>query len=617
MMTRLFLFFRAALLASVALSGLIAGASQAASQPLQPEDAFALTIMPLDDGTQDLSWRIAEGYYLYRGRFQAETPDGAAVPLELPDGERHDDPYFGPEEIYRGDVTATLPAQDGPVTLTWQGCQQDGICYAPQMARLDPDGTLSRLSTDDEPSPGGASGAFSQADGAAWSTGGAPEGIGPRSGDLKLARDNGLIEGLALRGGTAMVILGFLGFGLLLAFTPCVLPMVPIAVGMLAAQGERLTARRGLVLTGAYVLAMASAFGALGVAAAWSGANLQLVLQSPWAIGIMALLFVALALSMFGLYELQIPAGLQRRLGQVCGRRGSVTGAAGLGFTSALIIGPCVTAPLAGALIYIAQTGDVMLGAAALFALGLGHGLPLLAVGAFGPQILPRSGIWMQRVKQAFGVIFLGFAVWLAGRVLPGPATLALWAALLLLSGVFLGALDRLEKASPSRVRLSAALGIVLAFAGLIQGFGAALGADDPLRPLAPLARSANSAGEATEVRFARVTTGAQLDQALASAAGKSALVYVTADWCVTCRTIERGPLSDPAVNAALNDMAPIKVDVSDFNAEAQALMARLAAAGPPTMVFLNAARSEAPDSRLIGEVAAGDMLASIEKVRR
>ena len=616
MMTRLFRFLRAALLVCLALSGHLIGTANAASPPLQPDDAFALSVTPSDDGSQLLSWRIAEGYYLYRGRFLAEKPDGTAIPLAVPDGERHDDPYFGPEEIYRSEVTAAMPGQDGPVTLTWQGCQDDGICYAPQMARLDADGTVSSLPLGGEPSTEGAVSASSEANGAAWSPGGETQDSDPAAGDLTLAQNDGLIEGLAQRGGNALVILGFLGFGMLLSFTPCVLPMVPIVVGMLAGQGERLTARRGLVLTGAYVLAMASAFGALGLAAAWSGANLQVALQSPWALGVVAVLFVALALSMFGLYELQMPAGLQRRFGQVGGRRGSVTGAAGLGFTSALIVGPCVTAPLAGALIYIAQTGDVMLGAAALFALGLGQGLPLLAVGAFGPQILPRNGIWMERIKQVFGVVFLGFAVWLAGRVLPGPATLALWAALLVAAGVFLGAVDRLDSGAALRVRLSAALGILLAFAGMMQGFGAALGADDPLRPLAPLANRSGPAAESAEASFASVTTSEQLDQALASAEGKPALIYVTADWCVTCRSIERGPLSDPAVSAALTGLAPIKVDVSDFNAEAQALMKRIAAAGPPTMVFLNAARAEASDSRLIGEVKAEDMLASIDKVK-
>lgn len=594
MMTRMF----PALM--VALSLLFAGFLTAAqAQPLQPQDAFALSVSQDEDGALVLNWRVADGYYLYRSTFAAEA-DGQSLPLSLPEGETYEDPYFGEGQIYRQDVTARLDASGRPVTLHWQGCQQDGICYAPQSARLDAGGAI----LPDGDGTGGSGWDPQPAVSTATSDAG-----------LRLAQDQGLVQGLAARGGGALVIAGFLGFGLLLAFTPCVFPMFPIVAGMLAGQGESLTARRGLMLTGAYVLAMAGAFGLLGVAAAWSGANLQMVLQSPGAIAVIAALFVALALSMFGFYELQLPLALQTRLGRIGGRRGSVGGALVLGFTSALIVGPCVTAPLAGALLYIAQTGDVVLGAAALFALGLGQGLPLLAIGLFGPRILPRSGGWMEGAKRAFGVIFLGFAIWLAGRVLPGPVTLALWAALLVGAAVFMGALDRLEGDATRNRRLGAALGVLLLFTGLMQGFGAALGAQDPLRPLAPLAGAAAPAQAQTGAQFAEATTRAGLEQALASAEGQPALLYLTADWCVTCRAIERGPLADPAVHAALADLAPIKLDVSDFNAEAQALMRDLAAAGPPTMIFLDAARAEAPGSRLIGEMDSTALLASIGKV--
>jgi thiol:disulfide interchange protein DsbD len=582
------------------------------ARPLQPDQAFALSVGDAGDGTLRLTWDIAEGYYLYRSRLGAKTADGVQVPLSLPQGEPYADPNFGEEEIYHGKLTAGLAAPDGAVTLHWQGCQEGGICYAPQTASLLPDGTLAPP----EPPAAAAGSAFARApDGASGGvTGGDDATISDST--LSLAQGEGVVERLAERGGAALVVLGFLGFGLLLAFTPCVFPMFPIVAGMLARQGETLTARRGLMLTGAYVLAMAAAFGLLGVVAAWSGANLQVALQSPLALGVVAVLFVALALSMFGLYDLQMPSALQSWLGRTGRRRGSLGGAAALGFTSALIVGPCVTAPLAGALVYIAQTGDVALGAAALFALGLGQGLPLVAVGLFGPRILPRSGAWMEGAKRVFGVIFLGFAIWLAGRVLPGPAVLVLWAALMVGAGVFLGARDRLDPGTAPLRRINAALGMMLIFAGLVQGLGAALGAEDPLRPLAPLiARGGATAAPAAEARFASVTTGADLDRALAAAGSRPALVYVTADWCVTCRVIERGPLADPAVHAALAGLAPIKVDVSDFNAEAQALMQRLAAAGPPTMVFLDAMRAEAPDSRLIGEVDSAGMLASIARV--
>ncbi len=595
MMTRMFAPLIAALLL---LAGFLTGAQ---AQPLQPEDAFVFSVKREDDALI-LNWRIADGYYLYRSTFAADA-GGQSLPLSLPEGEIYEDPYFGEGQIYRGEVTARLENAGQPVTLHWQGCQQDGICYAPQSVRLDADGGVLA----DGAAASGSGWSPQVADSATSSdTAGAASG-------LTLAEDEGLVQGLAARGGGVLVVAGFLGFGLLLAFTPCVFPMFPIVAGMLARQGEALTARRGLLLTGAYVLAMAAAFGLLGIAAAWSGANLQMALQSPAAIGVIAAIFVLLALSMFGFYELQMPLALQNRLGRVAGKRGSLGGAMVLGFTSALIVGPCVTAPLAGALIYIAQTGDVMLGAAALFALGLGQGVPLLAIGIFGPRILPRGGGWMEGAKRAFGVIFLGFAIWLAGRVLPGPVTLALWAVLLVGTAVFLGALDRLEGDASRNRRLGAALGILLLFTGLLQGFGAALGAHDPLRPLAPLAGGAAPAQ--AQAQFAEVTTRAGLEQALAQADGRRALLYLTADWCVTCRAIERGPLTDPAVHAALADMAAIKLDVSDFNAEAQALMQDLAAMGPPTMIFLDAARAEAAGSRLIGEMDSAALLASIGKV--
>jgi len=603
MMTRPFPFPLAALLPLLLATFLATWASaQTHELPLQPGDAFILAVSQGEDGALDLTWRIADGYYLYRSAFAAETVGGQALPLTLPEGESYADPWFGEGEIYRHAVTATLAKPVAGVTLHWQGCQQDGICYAPQSVRLAADGSIL---------PEGNLGEA----GAGWTpqtAGSSDTGV---SAGLTLAQDQGLVQGLAARGGGLLVIAGFLGFGLLLAFTPCVFPMFPIVAGMLAREGETLTARRGLLLTGAYVLAMAGAFGLMGVAAAWSGANLQMVLQSPAAIIAVAVLFVLLALSMFGFYDLQMPEPVQRRLGRVGGRRGSVGGAAALGFTSALIIGPCVTAPLAGALLYIAQTGDMILGAAALFALGLGQGLPLLAIGLFGSRILPRGGGWMQRAKHAFGVIFLGFAVWLAGRVLPGPVTLALWAALLVGAAVFLGALDRLDPGAARGRRMASAFGVLLLFAGMVQGFGAALGAADPLRPLAPLTTRSPGPATAPAAQFARVTSGEGLTQALASGAGQPALVYVTADWCVTCRAIERGPLSDPAVLAALNGLAAIEVDVSDFNADAQALMQDLAAAGPPTMIFLDASRREPADSRLVGAVDSGAMLASIGKV--
>ncbi|MGZ3217802.1 protein-disulfide reductase DsbD [Paracoccus sp. T5] len=595
---------------SAALAALTFWSSAALAQPappLDPSDAFALSVTSDAAGGLQVIWDVQPGYYLYRSKIEAYGPDGAALPLLLPEGEVYDDPWMGRDEIYRAPVSTALPDTRGAVTLHWQGCQQDGICYAPQQVVLEADGTV-RAEKAAEAGPfaswraGGGAAQPTSADGA---TSGAQKG-------LKLAGEDGLVADLASRGGVALVLMGFFGFGLLLSLTPCVLPMVPIVAGMLTRQGSGMTAGRGLALTGAYVVAMATAFGLLGVAAAWWGANLQATLQSPWAISVIALVFVALALSMFGLFELQMPARWQARLARRPGSAGSLGGAAVLGFGSALIVGPCVTAPLAGALIYIAQTGDLALGAAALFALGLGQGVPLLAVGAFGPQILPRRGAWMERVKFAFGAVFLGMAIWLGGRILPGPAVLALWAVLLTGCGVALGALDRLAPEAARGSRIASAAGLLLVFAGLMQAIGAAAGAEDPIRPLAPLAgRTAQVSPEQPE--FQTVTTQAALDAALQGS--QPALIYVTADWCVTCRTIERGPMSDPQVRDALSDLVRIKVDVTDFTAEAQAVMSSLSAAGPPTMIFVDGGRVEPQNSRLVGDVETGDLIASIARI--
>jgi thiol:disulfide interchange protein DsbD len=587
--------FRAAM-AALLLLGAASASAQVSSDPLPAEEAFALSA-DRGEGGLTLSWQIAEGYYLYRDRLGATAPDGTSLPLQTPPGEMKDDPNFGAVEVYHDTVTARIPAPQGPVTVTWQGCKEDSICYPPQTRVIGVDGAAAAPQA---PGSGGIAG-FQPAERAA-----------PASGTpaLTLADDPGLLDGLSARGGAALVVAGFLGLGLLLAFTPCVFPMFPIVAGMVMGQQQPPTLRRGLLLSGSYVLAMATAFAGLGVVAAWSGQNLQVALQSPAAIAVAASVFVLLALSMFGVFTLQMPRALAARLERVEGRRGSVGGAALLGVTSALIVGPCVTAPLAGALLYIAQTGDVVLGAAALFALGLGQGLPLLAIGAFGPRVLPRSGPWMDGAKWLFGVLFLGFAIWLAGRVLPGPVTLALWSALLIGAGVILAQAPRDGRAA----RLGSAAGVILIFAGALQGVGAALGGDDPARPLARLAGGAPA--PAKDATFATVRTQAALEAALAGSDGP-ALAYVTADWCTTCRSIERGPLADPQVLAALRGLARIKVDVTEFGPESQSLLDLLGAAGPPTMVFLDATATEAPGSRIVGDTDSAAMLRSLRLVAR
>lgn len=548
--------------------------------PLGPEEAFSLTATPLPDGGLALEWQIAGGYYLYRDYLAAATPDGGNIALDTPAGIITDDPTFGLSEIYHDRVTARLGPTAGVVNVTWQGCQAEGLCYPPITRAVTPAGEV--LDT-------------------AASASDAP---------MTLTDDgDGLVARLVTQRGAGLALASFLGFGLLLAFTPCVFPMVPILAGMLARQGERLTPARGALLSGAYVLAMASAFGLLGMAAAWSGQNLQLALQSPLALGLVAGIFALLALSMFGLFEIHLPAAMAARLSHIGGgRRGSVAGAALLGFTSALIVGPCVTAPLAGGLLYIAQTGDVALGAAALFALGLGQGVPLFIAGTFGARVLPKAGAWMEGARRVFGFVFLGMAIWLSARLVPGPVGLGLWGVLLIGAGVFLGAFDRIETGAGVARRAGKTAGLVSALGGVILAVGAAMGADDPLCPLAGLTGSA--AQDSPMLAFAQADSPAALALALGATPGP-AVIYVTADWCVTCRTIERRVLSDVGVRASLAGLTLIKADVTDTGPEGRALLDQLGAVGPPTLVFLDAKRAEVAGSRLVGDVTVDKLIRS------
>lgn len=587
----------AALIAALGLSLANAALAQGSQKPLPVDQAFRLTTESTPGGDTILRWKIADGYYLYRDLFRAETTDGVGLTLSLPRGVIKDDPNFGSTEIFHDAVELRLTSGTGPVTLTWQGCMEDSICYPPVSRSIDA-GSIGEVENNATAAGPHRAGAVTQ--------------TGTGQAELTLAKDAGLLDGLAQRGGSALVVLGFLGFGLLLAFTPCVFPMFPIVLGMIAGQGRQMRAGRGFTLTLFYVLAMAGAFALLGVVAAWSGQNLQMALQSPLAIGIAAGIFVLLALSMFGLFELQMPRVLQQRLAGTNPRSGTIGGAALLGVTSALIVGPCVTAPLAGALLYIAQTGDVALGAMALFALGLGQGIPLLVLGTFGARVLPRSGPWLERSKQAFGIMFLGFAIWLAGRVLPGQAVLALCSALLIGTGSALLGVPRVSGLS----RLALPVGAILLFAGSVQGIGAALGGGDPLRPLGALADQTGGDADATPEQFIRVAGADTLNAALSGVTGPS-LIYVTADWCTTCRSIERGPLADPEVQEAMGRLTAIKLDVTDFGDASRSALDMLGAAGPPTMVFLDPDRAEPAGTRIVGDTDSAQMLDSLARVTR
>ena len=550
---------------------------------LSPDVAFVPKHEVLTDGRLWLGWSVAPGYYIYQSSVKVTGSDGAIV-LDLPDAVLTDDMTFGETWVYRHDFDLTLPPQTGSLTVEWQGCKENGICYPPQMTQIS-FGSAADIS----PAP--------------------DVNDNHLQGGMTLSDEPGLMERLGARG-LPILLIAFFGFGLALAFTPCVLPMFPILGGLLARDGAGLTRSRGFTLSTAYVVSMATAFGLLGLAAAATGQNLQVALQSPLALSLIVLVFAILALSMFGLFEVRLPHSWLARLeGAGRAKRGTVGGALGLGFTSALVVGPCVTAPLAAALLYIGQTGDMALGSAALFMLGLGKGVPLVVFGTLGGSYLPKSGPWMVRVKQAFGFVFLGLAIWLAGRIVLGPLFVALWAAWLAAIGVFLlrSVLPDLSaRMGRAIVRLSAFL---VLFCAVILALTASRGAHDPLRPF-------DFAGPnmVDPLPWQSVAGRAGLSAALAAAEGP-AIIYLTADWCLTCRTIERRILPDIAVVSALRPLTRIKLDLTDFDTEDQALLAILGAAGPPTMIFLDADLSEKRGTRLVGETRKGPILNSVQQV--
>lgn len=551
--------------------------------PPKADRVFRLSVQRDLDGSLKLHWTIDGGNYLYRDGIVAKLDD-VVLPLQTPAGEQKDDPNFGEVEVYHDALDVTLKAPvNGNLAVTYRGCAEAGICYPPITKNID----LTSLAVTAAPSLLGRSAEA------------APnKATKPASPDDATTALNGSIFAMAA---------AFLGFGLLLALTPCVFPMIPILSAMLAGSGTRLTVLRGFALSGAYVIAMAAAYGLVGLAAGYSGANLQVMLQTPVALGISAAVFVALALSMFGVFNLAMPSGLTSKLS---GKRagGSIAGAAVLGFGSALIVSPCVTPPLAAAVLYSVQSGDAWRGAVALFFLGLGMGLPLVAFGTLGPRFLPKSGIWLEQIKGVFGFVFLGVAVMLVARLLPATAAMALWGALALGLGVFVGAFDRLDRSSAWTGRLSKSLGLVAALYGAILIVGYAGGGTDPLRPLAFLAspRSPLPSASSTE---ARITSSEDFDRTVArlGESGGPILVSFTADWCTVCKS-NQAIMVEPTVSRLLAGIPVIVADVTAQSGGEQALMKRFGIIGPPTMFILDSRGMEKSGSRLVGPITAEEI---------
>ena len=552
---------------------------------LEPEKAFRFSARALDPSSVEVSFAIADGYYMYRERFKFTAEGNPGVRLgtpEFPRGIPHKDEYFGETQVYRKNVRIRLPLQgEGRFALkvTSQGCADAGVCYVPMESSASIE--LAAAGVAERPS-------VSEA----------PPSVDPVprfsifASDLDIQR---LFEG-----NFALVLGGFFLFGLLLAFTPCVLPMIPILSGIIAGEGRDIDKLRAFSLSLSYVLGMALAYAAAGIAAAFSGVLLAAALQNVWVLGAFALVFVLLALSMFGFYELQLPGFLQHRLHSAHRRLqgGQLVSVAAMGLFSAVIVSPCVAAPLAGALLYISQTRDVLLGGAALFSMALGMGVPLIVVGVSEGALLPRAGAWMTGVRRFFGVLLLAVAVWVISPVLPAAVVMLAWAALFIGSAMFLRAIDPLPASATGWWRLWKALGIAALVIGIALLVGALSGSRDPLRPLAALTQSAETAR--TPLPWQRVASLGELSEKLKTA-GKPVMLDFYADWCVSCKEMESFTFSDAKVRARLDGMLLLQADVTAHNEADRALLKRFSLFGPPGIVFFDAQGREIRGLRVIG----------------
>ena len=590
MRTKLYRFV--ALLLALCLHGL-AGAQDL----LPPELAFKFSAQALDANTLELRYRIADGYYMYRDKFKfAVEPETVKLgSAQFPQGEVHNDEYFGKVETYRKELRIRLPITHEAavdklkLTVTSQGCADAGVCYVPQQ----------QTAQIQLPAAGSAA-AVAPASGAAADASGA-------------GNDEARFHRLLASGSLWLIAAAFFGAGVLLTFTPCVLPMIPILSGIIVGEGRDATRPRAFTLSLAYVLGMSVTYTGIGVGAALSGNLLSAALQSPWVLSTFAAVFVLLSLSMFGFYELQLPAALHTRMTHASNRfKGGHLGAVVLmGVFSAAIVSPCVAAPLAGALLYISQTRDVLLGGIALFAMSIGMGVPLILVGVFEGQFLPKSGRWMASVKHFFGVLLLAVAIWIVSPVLPLAVQMLAWAALLIGSAMVLRAIDPLPSDAGPVTRLWKGVGFLALLAGTALAIGAFAGSHDLLRPLSGLGGGAGNTAQA--LPFTRVKSLAELDARLQSA-GRPVMLDFYADWCVSCKEMEAFTFTDARVKEKMGQMLLLQADVTANSAEDKALLKRFSLFGPPGIIFFNRQGGEVEGLRVIGYQTADVFLGTLNR---
>ncbi|MBI5660272.1 MAG: protein-disulfide reductase DsbD [Nitrosomonadales bacterium] len=566
-------------------------------QLLDPGQAYRLEVRAIDRSVLEARWRIADGYYLYQSKFKfaikpATLNTGKPI---FPPGKIKDDEYFGKVETYRNEVAIRIPlpadiSEKFALAVTSQGCSDLGVCFPPQTQQIDVDLTSA---------PAG------------QTKGGSPTGIAKP--ETEVGNSASQVENLLSGGSMLLILTSFFGFGIALSLTPCVFPMVPILSGIIVNHGEKISRARAAMLSAAYVLGMAVTYAAAGVVAGLSGTLVSSALQNPWVLGSFAAIFVALSLSMFGFYELQLPKGLQSRLSSSANaHHGSVGAIVLMGALSALIVGPCVAAPLAGALLYIAKTNDAVLGGIALFTMALGMGLPLMLVGVFSRSLLPKTGAWMTVVTRGLGVALLATALWIVSPVLPGWVVMLGVALLLIIPAIYLHALDPLPVPASGWKRLWKGVGVSMLVVGCGILVGLLSGARDPLQPLAGFHSTAAATAEPT--RFERIASEQELEARLKTTKGPVMLDFY-ADWCVSCKEMEKFTFTTPEVRARLAGMTLLQADVTANSDAHKALLKRFQLFGPPAIVLFDARGKELSEKQVVGFVPPARLLGLLESL--
>ncbi len=563
---------------------------------LPAEQAFRFFAALNESGAIKVSWEIAPGYYLYREKIQLELSGSEGSRLgdyAIPRGAPKHDEAFGQVEIFHEQLSFELPvirtqptAQNLTLLANFQGCADRGVCYPPMSQKIDLALPASAI-TDAVVAP-------------------------------KLSEQDQIVTALK-QDSLTMTLLSFFGFGLLLSLTPCIFPMIPILSGIIVGHGNHITTPRAFLLSLSYVMASALTYTVFGVLAALFGGNLQATFQQPWIIGLFSSIFVLLSLSMFGFYELEIPNWLKTKLhnSSIRHRDGSLWGAAIMGALSSLIVGPCVAAPLAGALIYIGQTGDALLGGSALFAMGLGMGVPLLLLGASAGKLLPKAGTWLYATKAVFGVIMLAMAVWMLSRILPAAIIILLWAMLLILPAIYLKAIDPLPEQCSGWHKLCKGIGLMMLAYGLLLLIGFSMGNNNPLKPLQGLGVNNAQAAEPGLV-FKRVASLAALETEIlqASANHQAVMLDFYADWCISCKEMAAYTFTDPKVKQALVGVVLLQADVTNNNIDDQTLLTKFNLIGPPAILFFGTDGKEITAQRVIGYQETESFIKTLQRVK-